>query len=173
MQLKKFIITGGPGSGKSTTIKALSAMGYQTVDEASRIIIEEQLKEGGDIVPWKRLHEFNVVISNLQMELESAAREGTVFLDRGIIDNLAYCEWGGIEPPNELKKAVEKSRYDKVFLLMPLPIVNDVVRRENQAEAEKLSGLIKKAYQSLGYEVIEVPPSAVEDRVKFIIDRAL
>ena len=43
-----YIITGGPGSGKSTVIDALGKVGFLCADEVGRQIIQEQLKIGGD-----------------------------------------------------------------------------------------------------------------------------
>lgn len=46
-----FIITGGPGAGKTTLIDALSAAGFPTSREAGRRIIQEQLDSGGSALP--------------------------------------------------------------------------------------------------------------------------
>lgn len=43
-----YIITGGPGSGKSSIIEALKKLGYLCVGEAGRQIIHEQTRIGGD-----------------------------------------------------------------------------------------------------------------------------
>ena len=170
MSLKKHIITGGPCSGKTTTVQALKEKGFGIVEEASRILIEEQTRSGGDLVPWKKLHEFNVAVTELQVKLEAEAKDGTHFLDRGVVDNLAYCEWGGIKPPENLQAAVKDSTYHKVFLLQQLNhFENDEVRKESPEDAVRLQGLVKKAYESQGYQVIEVPPWPVEKRVEFIL----
>ena len=42
--LNFYILTGGPGSGKSTVFKLLSDMGYLTVEETGRNIIQKQIK---------------------------------------------------------------------------------------------------------------------------------
>ncbi len=46
-----FVVTGGPGSGKTTLIAALAARGYQTTVEAGRAIIREQMETGGTALP--------------------------------------------------------------------------------------------------------------------------
>ncbi len=43
-----FIITGGPGSGKSTVIDALAKRDISTMSEAGRAIIQDQVAIGGD-----------------------------------------------------------------------------------------------------------------------------
>ncbi len=45
-----FIITGGPGSWKTTILNELKNCGFQTVDEVARQIIKEQLSFDGDAI---------------------------------------------------------------------------------------------------------------------------
>lgn len=49
----KFVITGGPGFGKTTLLKELEKLGYYVFHEAARAIIEEQEKSDNPIFPWK------------------------------------------------------------------------------------------------------------------------
>lgn len=170
--LKKHVITGGPCTGKTTTIDLLRQKGFRTIGEASRILIERTLRSGGDLLPWKKPYEFNVELTRLQQELEAGAREGVHFLDRGVIDNLAYCEWFRIEPPLALKQAVAQARYGAVFILLPLPhFENDPVRKESREEAVRLTELLKKAYEGQGYRPIDVPALPARERVEFILRR--
>ena len=48
-----FVITGGPGSGKSALIEALQRSGYATSVEAGRSIIQDQVAVGGNALPWR------------------------------------------------------------------------------------------------------------------------
>ena len=51
-----FVITGGPGSGKSTLIKALAERGFCTMPEAGRAIIRDQVAIGGEALPLSLIH---------------------------------------------------------------------------------------------------------------------
>ena len=42
-----FVLTGGPGAGKTTLIEALRSAGFATTVEAGRAIIRDQLDIGG------------------------------------------------------------------------------------------------------------------------------
>ena len=42
-----FVLTGGPGAGKTTLIEALRDAGFATAPEAGRAIIRDQLAIGG------------------------------------------------------------------------------------------------------------------------------
>ncbi|HHY48383.1 MAG TPA: AAA family ATPase, partial [Alphaproteobacteria bacterium] len=46
------IITGGPGSGKTTLICALHRRGYGRTLEAGRFIIQQQVAIGGRALHW-------------------------------------------------------------------------------------------------------------------------
>jgi predicted ATPase len=45
------VITGGPGSRKSTFVEALAAHGLSHMPEAGRAIIQDQLAIGGNALP--------------------------------------------------------------------------------------------------------------------------
>src|SRR3546814_13953289 len=46
------VVTGGPGSGKSTLIDALVAAGFATSPEVGRAIIRKEWAAGGPAFPW-------------------------------------------------------------------------------------------------------------------------
>ena len=47
-----FVITGGPGVGKTTLLEALAKQGFPYVPEVAREIIREQASRNGDALPW-------------------------------------------------------------------------------------------------------------------------
>src|SRR3546814_18061901 len=46
------VITGGPGSGKSTLIEAVAVEGFDHMPEAGRAIIRDQVAVGRAALPW-------------------------------------------------------------------------------------------------------------------------
>ncbi len=46
------VITGGPGSGKTTLIDTLASQDYHHMPEAGRAIIRYQVVIGGTAMPW-------------------------------------------------------------------------------------------------------------------------
>ena len=62
----KIVITGAPGTGKTTIINQLKSLGYSCSDEISREIIAEQIAAGGDILPWKDLTVFSKSVFSLR-----------------------------------------------------------------------------------------------------------
>lgn len=168
--MKKYVLTGGPGIGKTTIIEILSSMGYEIVPEAARIIIEEEQFKNTDALPWKNLQKFQNLVVQKQLEDENKIKNEIVFLDRGIIDGYGYCMLGNAEVP-ELIIQNAQNRYEKVFILDQLETyANDSARLETHDEAKKVHEAIIDAYQHFGYELVFVPVLPPEDRVKFILD---
>lgn len=171
---KKYILTGSAYSGKTETLKELAKYGFATVPEAATMIISEQNKIGGDLLPWTRLDDFLNVLLERQLELESKIPLGSevAFIDRGIPDELAYFRYRKMEPTPVYEKAFREHRYDGVFVFEQIPgYRQDKIRRESPEMVQRLRILHEEAYRELGYEVIVVPLMPITERVNFIIDR--
>jgi predicted ATPase len=50
---RPFVVTGGPGSGKTTLIDALAQAGCARSIEAGRGVIQDQMAVGGPALPWR------------------------------------------------------------------------------------------------------------------------
>ena len=170
----KYVLTGGPGTGKSTLLEELARRGYQTVPEAARQIIKEEMPKERPVLPWTDLSEFQEKVLQRQLDLESKISAGLVFLDRGLLDSIAYCREGDISLPETLKQIVEKERHQRryagIFILDFLPsYVADGVRREEQEEAEDLHFQIGAVYEELYYQCWHVPVLSPAKRAQFIL----
>ncbi|WP_394153429.1 AAA family ATPase [Loktanella salsilacus] len=47
-----FVVTGGPGAGKTSLITELARRGFHTIPESGRAINCEEVASGGDALPW-------------------------------------------------------------------------------------------------------------------------
>ena len=63
--IKNIVITGAPGTGKTSIINELKKKKYNCYDEVSRKIISDQIDSNGDILPWKNLLKFSEKIFNV------------------------------------------------------------------------------------------------------------
>lgn len=174
MSARRFVITGGPGFGKTTIIDALQARGFHCFSEFSRSIIREQLEIGGDILPWKNLESFSRLVFDKRIkQFEEAPEKKVSFFDRGIPDVIAYLNKDGIELNQHYVEALGNFNYEtNVFLTPPWEsiFVNDSERVENFTEAKIAHEHIKFTYNQLGYKTFDIPCLPVEERVQFIID---
>ncbi|MFA6022862.1 MAG: ATP-binding protein [Candidatus Pacearchaeota archaeon] len=174
--VEKYVITGGPSSGKTTTIEILKKRGYKVVEEAARKIIENEKKKGREIVTFDgNVSKFQIMILKLQLKNEKKFDkfDGKIFLDRGMPDGLVYYELTNTSLDKEIVEESKKTKrdYKKVFLLEMVPYKIDQVRKEPVKIAKKLHKMLKKVYVDLGYQVIKVPVMEPEKRVEFILER--
>lgn len=168
--MKKYVLTGGPGNGKTTIIEILASRGYAIVPEAARIVIDEEKVKESEVLPWKNLVKFQARVVQKQLELEQEITAEITFLDRSIIDGHAYCQNGNIPTP-EIVAELARDRYDLIFFVEPLgSYAIDDIRFETQSEAIMVHQAISSAYKEFGYELISVPPLSPDERVELILN---
>jgi predicted ATPase len=171
-QTNWYVITGGPGSGKTTTVNLLKGMGYKTTIEHARHYIDTMRIKGRTVEEIRRNQmEFQTGILDMQIEEEqSHAANEIMFLDRAIPDALAYYRFLNIPEDEKLKNALKKINYKKIFILDPLTLVNDYARIEDASAQKQIHLLITEVYESIGFPIVHVPVLPPEDRVKFILE---
>lgn len=169
-----FVITGGPGAGKTTLVEALQARGLRCVEEAGRQILREQARIGGDAThEGDRITYRELMLSRSILGYEQAMKEkGPVFFDRGIPGLIGYCRLTGMAVPAHLEKAVALYRYNRLIFMAP-PwediYVHDAERRQDFREAVATHDAIRRAYQEAGYEPVELPKASVDERIEHVL----
>ena len=99
-----YVITGGPGSGKTTTVNLLKERGYKTTIEHARHYIDTQRITGKSVEEIRNNQkEFQqgVLAMQIAQEQELSLTE-TVFLDRAIPDALAYYRFLGLSEDEQI-----------------------------------------------------------------------
>jgi predicted ATPase len=174
VQNKRIVITGGPGTGKSSVIRNLESQGLHCLHEVSREITLEAQRQGIEqlfleepLLFSEKLLEARVRQHQIVTELPSEK----VFLDRGIPDVIAYMEYFGTNYPSKFHEACEQYSYDHIFLLPPWEDIyeTDNERYESFEQAITIHEYLKKAYITYGYRPIEVPKATIENRSDFIL----
>jgi predicted ATPase len=169
----RFVLTGGPGSGKTTLIDGLARAGCSAMPESGRGVIRQQEATGGHALPWAdRLSFAELMLSwDVRSYFEAANLPGPVFFDRGVPDVLGYLELCGVPAPAHMREAAALFRYEgDVFILPPWReiFVNDKERRQSFEEAQRTYETMAGIYQRFGYRLVEVPRAPVEERLRFI-----
>lgn len=168
-----YVITGGPGFGKSVLIQKLHELGYPVGGEIARQIIEQQIADGGELLPWKDVAGFEKRVMNERIKfLKSVDVETVAFSDRGLPDQAAFSRYKGKVVSVQLKEAITANYYaKKVFLTPPWRRIyrNDTIRTETFEEAKKIHCFIVEAYQDIGYELINLPFDSPDKRIEFIL----
>ncbi len=174
MNKTKIVITGGPGTGKTSLINELKKRGYTCLDEVSREVILEARKEGIDqLFLTKPLLFSERLLEGRKNQFTQAENESAnaIFFDRGIPDVLAYMEYANENYPNHFTKACDNHKYDHVFVLAPWEAIfsSDNERYENFEQAEKIHSHLISTYKNCGYNLIDVPFDTIENRVNFLL----
>lgn len=176
MKASRVVITGGPCSGKTSLIDAISEQkqinevlwaDYNLIPEIARPILQFMREYEPEKLEGEYLQE---VIETLQ--LKSWVDNKEAIFDRGLPDQIAYRQFLDLSLPLHVINRCNKYRYDKVFYLPYWPEIykSDEVRKETPEEAKAISWLIKSAYNICGYKVIDLPKVSIIDRVTFIYD---
>ncbi len=168
-----YVLSGGPSSGKSTTIEILRKRGFTVTEETARAIIQDELAAGRSLEEIRgNGHDFQRRILLRQQELESHLDpEEIVFLDRGIPDGLAYSHLLDLGDDSHLHEAANKAKYRKIFILDLLELEDDGSRIEDRDTQHRLQDFLIATYETLSFDVVKVPVMEREKRVDYILER--
>lgn len=168
-----FIVTGGPGSGKTSLIGALARQGFRSMPEAGRAIIRDQVRIGGPSLPWADRSMFAELMLGWELRSwhEARALDGPVLMDRGIPDVIGYLTLCGLPVPAHVEAAASLYPYNKRVFIAPFwdaIFTQDSERRQDRQEAEATGRVMAQTYARLGYQMIELPRTSLEDRADFV-----
>jgi len=174
--MKRFILTGAPGSGKTAILRHLELEGFGIVEEAATDLIALR-QSRGIAEPWVQPH-FVEDVGDLQMRrLERASRgpEAVQFHDRSVICTLALTRYLELSEPASLTQAVERivreGIFEKtVFFARPLGFITPTAaRRISFEESLRFGQLHEDAYRALGFDLVFIEPGLVPDRASAIL----
>lgn len=171
----RFIVTGGPGFGKSTLVEALASAGWKAYREAARICIDEWISRGAQSPsPWEERSIFYDKIVEIMLTQYRSHEAGVpAIFDRGLPDAIAWRRHYGLNVPRRLLELISKHPYESVILLAP-PwreiYVRDLYRPMSFEEAEGIHKSIVETYLRLGYQVIELPRVDIPGRVRLVAE---
>ena len=181
MSPKRIVITGGPGTGKTSIIKHLELQGYYCFPEIIRSMTLDAKKAENDeefisnplaFVADPFLFNQKLLRGRvLHFHQATSMEHPFVFYDRGIPDVLAYMNYFKQEFDEEFKTACSNHHYDKVFILHPWKeiYISDNERLESFKEAKEVHDHLDAVYKEFGYHPLTVPEGTVEERTSYIL----
>lgn len=170
-----FVVTGGPGAGKTSLIEAMARRGFRHMPEAGRSIIRDQVRIGGSALPWADRAKYAEMMLGweLRSHHEASAIPGPVLMDRGLPDVIGYLTLCGLPVPAHVEAAARQFRYNRRVFVAPFwesIFTQDAERKQNPEEAEATCRIMAETYRGLGYDLVELPLSGVEARADFVLD---
>lgn len=174
--MKRYILTGAPGSGKTSVIHEIRKNGYSVIEEAATDVIGQE-QSLGNIEPWKHL-DFIDKIVDLQKYRQVAADQfesGLQFYDRSPICTYALAEYLKFKPSDylmdEIKRIQDKGIYEKtVFFIDNLGFIeNTDARKISFEDSLRFEKIHKDAYARFGYESVHIPLGSIFERIATIL----
>ena len=170
---KRYILTGTPGSGKTSVLRQLETLGYTVIEEAATDVIALEHSLGVD-KPWED-ESFIIKVLELQKSRQSKAdflNDNIQFFDRSPICTYALCKFLKLQPPEYLINEIKTNAIynKKVFFLENLGFIkNTEARQIGYKEALEFEKIHYESYTKFGYEIINIPSGDIITRAKNIL----
>jgi predicted ATPase len=170
--MKRIVLTGGHGVGKSSLLLALEESGEHVVFEAAGHVRQLDRARGIAFPEDEPNFESRALARHLSREEAVAGRVGRVFFDRGAPDHLAYARVGHWHLGRAETAACRSRRYDLVVLVEPPPHgVANLTRVEAQF-CERLVGELERVYAALGMVVRRLTWDNIDRRTEAVLNLA-
>jgi predicted ATPase len=173
--VKRFIITGAPGAGKTAIIRQLELDGFSVVEEAATDIIAAAHAQG-TVEPWRH-PSFIDAIAHLQRDRQIRASyqpDEVQFHDRCVVCTAALAVYLGypFSPflTSELERVKKEAIYqNRVFFIRNLGFITATeARRISFEETVRFEKIHEETYRDLGFELVSVEPGSLVERVSLI-----
>lgn len=166
-----YIITGGPGFGKTSVLNRLSGLGFPVCPEVARNLLKNYRSHRTSEQPLFP-KDFEREVATVRLDfLQSIPNDRIAFSDRGLPDQIAFSNYKNRAPSAFLTSTVLANRYaPHVFVTPPWEEIyqQDEVRTETFNEALAIHQQIVTVYSELSYKIVNLPQTNVEERVRFI-----
>jgi predicted ATPase len=173
--MRRYILTGAPGAGKTILLRRLELAGYAVVEEAATDLIALTVARGVD-KHWEEPGFIDDIVAlqrRRQLRADAWPEEVVIF-DRSPICTWALCEFAGRAPSEALKVEVERiereGAYERRVFFVELfgSITPTEARRITLEESTRFAAVHADVYRRFGYELLFVPPADVETRLEAV-----
>ncbi|WP_106403126.1 AAA family ATPase [Actinocorallia populi] len=176
--LRRYVLTGAPGAGKTAIAHRMRKRGHAVIDEAATDVIACRQSRGEE-EPWNGPGFIEEIVRVQRRRQRASADAGTVvqIYDRSPLCTLALARYLDRPVPAALSAEIDRMTrenvYDpQVFFVHPIGfIVATAARRISFEESLVFARVHEQVYREHGYGLIDVPPGPVEERVALIEER--
>jgi predicted ATPase len=173
--MKRYILTGTPGVGKTTILRQLELDGFSVVEEAATDVIALWQAQG-IAEPWTHRPFIDAVVSlqRIREFYASCATADIQFHDRSVFCTAALAAYLGVPPSASLCQELQRIQAQhvfqrKVFFIRNLGFITPTeARRISFEESVRFELLHEQIYREFGFEIVSIGPGSVLERVKEI-----
>ena len=172
--MRRFILTGTPGAGKTTILHALKAHGHAVVEEAATDVNAWALARGVT-EPWMEAGFIDAIVDLQRRRQIEASGDGVCLFDRSPVCTHALILFLGRPPSAALLAELERVRRARIYETRVFFIENlgfcepTTVRRISFEDALKFEAVHEQSYRAFGYDLIRIAPARVEARVEEVL----
>ncbi len=176
--MRRYILTGTPGAGKTSVIRVLASLGHDVVEEAATDLIP-LLQAAGEPEPWRRPGFIDEILA-IQIERQRQMPAGAPkvqFFDRSPFCTYALAVLLGhpISPAleDEIRRIEAQRIYrNEVFFMQNLGFIEATEIRQIQlADALAFERIHADVYRAFGYDCVVIQPRHPRERAALILER--
>jgi predicted ATPase len=175
--VKRYVLTGAPGTGKTSVLRVLHEQGFAVVEEAATEVIRRE-QRAGTAEPWRQPSFLDKIAELQRQRQQQPVADGVQVQihDRSPLCTLALARWLGhpVTPllAAEIGRMAREHTYERrVFLLCPLGFITPTPARQiSYADAVEFGAVHEQVYHEHGYGIVRVAAGTVTSRAAMIRD---
>jgi predicted ATPase len=167
-----YVITGGPGGGKTSLLESLASGGYNCIPETARQIIKERLSKGLTPRPDAKTFAREIFDQDWKNFISNSDLSSLLFFDRSFMDSAFVLFESDADSYYKIRSTHLTNRYNnKVFITPPWQEIydNDAERDQSFEQSIEVCQRLENWYREHDYDIVVLPKDTIKNRVKFIL----